>query len=124
MDTVTTVRDVFPIDSREIVRDVNGAGSHFFDSATMRFFASRVARSGWRVSDPDGWDHTYVVVTSERDEYTNGPRRYTVRVFTMSDYARSVSVREDLAGFQGYGSRVAASRAAKRVARSIAAGVA
>lgn len=120
MGTETMKRDVFPIDSRYIVQAVTGAGSHFFDDAAMRFFSSRVAGSGWRVSDPAGWDHTYVVVTSERGP--SGVRAYTVRVFTMSDYARRVDRRDDSAGFQGYGSRVAAHRAAERLAREIASG--
>ena len=121
METVTMVRDVFPIDSRYIVQAVTGAGSHFFDDATMRFFSSRVAATGWRVADPAGWDHTYVLVTSECGP--SGVRAYTVRVFTMSDYGRRVDRRDDAAGFQGYGSRSSAHRAAERVARSIAAGV-
>lgn len=122
METVTAVRDVFRMDSRYIVQAVTGAGSHFFDDAAMRFFASRVAGTGWRVSDPAGWDHTYVVVTSECGP--SGVRAYTVRVFTLSDYGRRVERRDDAAGFQGYASRGAAHRAAERVARSIAAGAA
>lgn len=122
METATMRRDVFPIDSRYIVQSVTGAGSHFFDDSAMRFFSSRVAATGWRVSDPAGWDHTYVVVTSERGP--SGVRAYTVRVFDMSDYGRRVVRREDSAGFQGYGSRVAAHRAAGRLAREIASGVA
>lgn len=122
METAAGVRDVFPIDSRYIVQAVAGAGSRFFDDSSMRFFASRVAGSGWRVSDPAGWDHTYVVVTSECGP--SGVRAYTVRVFSMSDYGRRVDRRDDSAGFQGYGSRAAAHRAAARVAREIAAGAA
>ena len=125
METMAAAaRDVGRIDSREIVRDVRGTGSHFFDVETMRFFSSRVARTGWKIADRDGWNHTYVVVTSERDEYTDQPRRYTVRVFDLSDYARRVRIRHDSAGFQGYGSSAAANRAAERVAREIASGVA
>ena len=122
METTTAARDVFPIDSRYIVQAVTGAGSHFFDHAAMRFFSSRVAGSGWRVSDPAGWDHTYVLVTSECGP--SGVRAYTVRVFDMADYGRRVVRRDDSAGFQGYGSRGAAHRAAERVAREIASGVA
>lgn len=120
METEMITRDVFPIDSRYIVQAVTGAGSHFFDDAAMRFFSSRVAGSGWRVSDPAGWDHTYVLVTSECGP--SGVRAYTVRVFTMSDHARRVDRRDDAAGFQGYSSRSAAHRAAERVAREIASG--
>lgn len=122
MATETATRDVFPIDSRYIVQAVTSAGSHFFDDAAMRFFSSRVAGTGWRVSDPGGWDHTYILVTSECGP--SGTRAYTVRVFTMSDCARRVDRRDDSAGFQGYGSRAAAHRAAERLAREIASGVA
>ena len=120
MSTETmTVRDVFRTDSRYIVQAVTGAGSHFFDDSAMRFFASRVAATGWRVADPGGWDHTYVVVTSECGP--SGVRAYTVRVFTLSDYGRRVDRRDDSAGFQGYASRSAAHRAAERLARDLAA---
>lgn len=53
----------------EIKRRNAEAGHHFFSEDTMRFFASRVSRT------------TYgdYFVTSERDTYTDSPRRYTVR---------------------------------------------
>jgi hypothetical protein len=122
METVGKVRDVFPIDSRYIVQAVDGAGSRFFDDSSMRFFSSRVASSGWKIADPAGWDHTYVLVTSECGP--SGVRAYTVRVFTMSDCARRVDRVDDAAGFQGYGSRVSAHRAAARLARELAVAVA
>lgn len=120
MGMATAVRDVSRTDSRYIVQAVTSAGSRFFDDAAMRFFSSRVAATGWRVADPAGWDHTYVLVTSECGP--SGVRAYTVRVFTMSDHGRRVEDRNDAAGFQGYGSRSSAHRAAERVARLIAAG--
>lgn len=93
------------IDSRIIVRDVQGTGSHFFDRSSMRFFSSRVAGSGWVIFDENGIDRTYVLVTSERDTYRDtNPREYTVRVFVMSDHCREVSCSSDGEGFGGYSS--------------------
>lgn len=65
-----------------------GAGSHFFDAATMRFFQSRVLEG---VYAPDGHDavegNRFFFVTSER--YDDNPRHYAVRVLTLQ------SVRDD-----------------------------
>jgi hypothetical protein len=109
------------IDSRYIVQSVTGAGSHFFGEKEMRFFSSRVASSGWRVRS-GGWDHVDVLVTSERDTYSDFPRAYTVRVFVFSDCGRKVRTYEDIAGFQGYATSASANRAARRVAQRIADG--
>lgn len=121
-DVPRVARECWTIDSRYIVQAVAGAGSPFFSRDAMRFFGSRVAGSGWQVKNTDGWNHTYVLVTSERDTYTGGPRLYTVRIFAFDDYARRVTVEQDSAGFQGYATGAAARRAAERVARAIAAG--
>jgi hypothetical protein len=120
---VNPPRDFGRIDSRYIVRAVTGGGSHFFDRPTMRFFDSRVAHTGWQIIDPAGWDHQYVVVTSERFD-SHSPRLYTVRLFTMTDHGRRVHHADDVRGFQGYGSARAAGRAAEEWARELAAGVA
>lgn len=122
MTTTTEPATVHGIDSRYIIGAVSGAGSHFFDRDTMRFFGSRVAGTGWRIDNPDGWNHTYVLVTSETDFYGRD-RRYTVRVFTFADYARRVDVVEDSAGFRGYATGASARRAAVRLVRDIVAGV-
>lgn len=113
---------VHGIDTRYIISAVQGAGSSFFSRDAMRFFKSRTAATGYRITNPDGWNHTYVLVTSEPDFY-GADRRYTVRVFTFADYARRVDRREDSAGFRGYATGSAARSAARRLARDIAAGV-
>jgi hypothetical protein len=115
-------RDFHAIDGRYIEQAVTGAGSPFFAPQTKRFFSSRSAGSGWRVNNPNGWDHTYVLVTSEQNKYGDYARLYTVRVFVLADHARRVRVYEDSAGFQGYASRDGAHRAGLRVARLIAGG--
>jgi len=109
------------IDSRYIRQAVAGAGCPFFGPREMRFFSSRVASTGWRVRS-GGWDHVDVVVTSERNEYGDHPRLFTVRVFVFSDCGRSVRVYEDSQGFQGYATSGRANRAARRVAQRIADG--
>lgn len=109
------------IDSRYIIQSVTGTGSHFFSPGAMRFFASRVTSSGWRVRSA-GWDHVDILVTSERNTLGDYPRRYTVRVFVFSDCGRKVERYEDSAGFQGYGTSASANRAARRVAQRIADG--
>lgn len=59
------------------------AGSHFFDAATMRFFASRVLNG---VYAPDGHQtvegRRYIFVTSERHG-DDAPRHYAVRMMTL-----------------------------------------
>jgi hypothetical protein len=109
------------IDSRYIVQDVKGAGSHFFDRSSMRFFSSRVAGSGWVIFEENEIDRTYVVVTSERDTYRDtNPREYTVRVFVMSDHCREVSCSSDSAGFGGYSSGRSARVAAAKLVSELA----
>jgi hypothetical protein len=115
-------RDFHAIDSRYIEQAVTGAGSPFFAPQTKRFFSSRSAGSGWRVNNQDGWNHTYVLVTSEQNKHGDFARLYTVRVFVLADHGRRVRVFEDSAGFQGYASRDGAHRAGLRVARQIAGG--
>lgn len=94
------------------------ASSHFFNSDTMRFFDSRLL-SG--VIALDGYEtvpgHRYLFVTSERDTYSDQPRRYTVRMLTLG------SVRDDrpaveidtVDDFQAF----ATARAAKAFAQSL-----
>lgn len=73
----TTVHNI-----SDIKAIANGAGSHFFDAATMRFFQSRVLDG---VYAPDGHDAVegsrFFFVTSER--YDDNPRHYAVRVLTL-----------------------------------------
>ena len=60
------------------------AGSHFFDADTMRFFSSRLL-DGVRALDGNATEpgRRYLFVTSERDTYSDQPRRYTVRMATL-----------------------------------------
>lgn len=61
----------------------DGAGSYFFDAASMRFFRSRVLEG---VYAPDGHDavegNRFFFVTSERYDDDN-PRHYAVRLLTL-----------------------------------------
>lgn len=71
------------IHSADDIRAVaDGAGSHFFNRDTMRFFQSRLLSGVWIL---DGNDckpgHRYLFVTSER--YDDAPRHYTVRIMTL-----------------------------------------
>ena len=61
-----------PFDTIDDVKAANArAGFHFFSRDTLRFFSSRIS------------SHVYghgVIVTSERNEYDDQPRRYSVRL--------------------------------------------
>lgn len=78
----------------------NGAGSHFFDAATMRFFNSRLLEGVYPAESNVGkWDartgNVFYFVTSERyeDLYSDPePRHYTVRRMTLT------AVRDDRPG--------------------------
>jgi len=96
--TFTTIDDIRRANER--------LGHHFFESAAMRFFASRVLADVFPAADGSG----AYFVTSER-----GPdmaRRYTVRL------ARSDGSVVTAGEFQAYGS----ARAAKAAARHLASG--
>lgn len=57
----------------EVIQDAKQAGSHFFDTATMKFFSSRIL--------PTLHNGRYFI-TSERDVYRDSnPRMYTVREY-------------------------------------------
>jgi hypothetical protein len=73
------------INTADDVRAVaQNAGSHFFDTDTMRFFSSRllsgvVALDGRETQD----GRRYLFVTSERNMFTDQPRQYTARMLTL-----------------------------------------
>lgn len=86
------------------------AGSHFFESGTMRFFSSRVLD---RVHY--GADGVFFFVTSEQFKPSSGPayaRRYTVRKWSEVEPDSVDTVGE----FQQYGSGRAANKAAAELA--------
>lgn len=94
------------------------AGSHFFDADTMRFFDSRLL-SG--VVALDGYEtapgRRFLFVTSERDAYSEQPRRYTVRLLTLGtirDDRPAVEI-DTVGGFQNFTN----ARAAKAFAQSL-----
>jgi len=94
------------INSANDVRAVaTGAGSHYFDADTMRFFSSRllsgaVALDGYETKE----GRRYLFVTSERDTYAGEPRSYTVRMLTLGtvrDDRPSVEI-DTVGGFQAF----------------------
>ena len=69
---------------KEIIEDAKQAGSHFFDTATMKFFSSRIL--------PTLYNGRYFI-TSERDSYRDSnPRVYTVREYMGGGDIRTVGV--------------------------------
>lgn len=60
----------------------NNNGGHFFDADTMKFFNSRIH---------DNLYNNYWFITSEKDDFTSAPRRYTIRVFSGT-YDRIASI--------------------------------
>jgi hypothetical protein len=119
------------VDAAEVRRAVTGAGSHFFDAAAMRFFASRTARTGWFVptNDGTGGGH-WVLVTSEQfkglpgTEIKDEPRRYTVRHWLVGDYGRTAERIDTLDDFQAFATAAAAHRAAAKLVAELTEGVA
>ena len=101
------------IDIQEI-KDRNAKhGGHFFEPATMRFFASRIARQAYLT---DAEDMAYFV-TSEQFTSDNGkpePRLYTVRVIDMA--TGGISAAHGNRGFQEYKTRAAADKEARWLA--------
>jgi hypothetical protein len=86
------------------------AGYYFFEPATMRFFASRVAQVAYIAEDGSAY-----FVTSERFIPLSGPssdypRMYTVRCMGKSGDVHAVET------FQRYASRSGADAAARRAA--------
>ena len=77
---------------------------YFFTVAAMRWFSSRIL---WDTLAPIGDDYSFV--TSEQDTYTNQPRTYTVRVWTMATGVDKIS------GFGEHASRAAALKALREV---------
>lgn len=97
---------------------VDHAGSYFFSADTMRFFDSRLL-SG--VIALDGYEtapgRRFLFVTSERDKYSDRPRRYTVRMLTLDtvrDDRPAVDI-DTVYGFQEF----TTARAAKAFAQSL-----
>jgi hypothetical protein len=77
--TVTSVADIQAI--------AKGAGSHFFDRDTMRFFSSRVLEGVYPAlsNGENRWESRegakFAFVTSESNEWEG--RKYTVRILTL-----------------------------------------
>jgi hypothetical protein len=133
MTTSTLHTPAHLVSADQVRRAVTGAGSHFFDDGAMSFFSSRTARTGWSWSvtdeNDDLVDH-FVLVTSEQFVgapelgVEDGPRRYTVRHFVVTDFGRHCERIDDHAGFQAFATGAAAHRAAERLVTELAAGVA
>jgi len=77
---------------------------YFFTVDAMRWFSSRIL---WDTLAPIGDDYSFV--TSEQDTYTNQPRTYTVRVWTMATGV------DEICGFGEHASRAAALKALRQV---------
>jgi len=77
---------------------------YFFTVDAMRWFSSRIL---WDTLAPIGDDYSFV--TSEQDTYTNQPRTYTVRVWTMATGV------DEICGFGEHASRAAALKALREV---------
>ena len=54
-------------------------GCHWFDASSMRFFNSRVCESTWTANLGGIVERVYRFVSSERNDWGNHARRYTVR---------------------------------------------
>jgi predicted Zn-ribbon and HTH transcriptional regulator len=125
MTTTTAERKREMVNADEIRREVRAAGSHFFDEGAMRFFSSRLARTGWKVRDGRGGAF-FVLVTSERfesysAEVPDGPRLYSVRVWRVFDWSRQHHELASMMGeqFQEYETGAEAHRSAEQVARML-----
>jgi hypothetical protein len=77
----------------DLTRLADEAGSHFFDTDTMRFFASRLLSGPYLVEQSDDrLTATYVGVTSEKAGFEDRTREYRVRLFKFSS---RTAVRDD-----------------------------
>ena len=85
-------------------REIITESGYFFTVAAMRWLSSRIL---WDTLAPIGDDYSFV--TSEQDTYTNQPRTYTVRVWTMATGVDKIS------GFGEHASRAAALKALREV---------
>jgi len=56
-----------------------GHGCHWFDAKSMRFFNSRVLESTWTQILNTPRETVYRFISSERNDWGNHARRYTVR---------------------------------------------
>lgn len=104
---------------REIRRLNEAAGHHFFESATIRFFRSRIAREAFKTRDGT---RAYFV-TSEQFIASSGeksPRRYTVRRVVLSHVTDdNVGHVNTVGKFQQWRTHEAAENEAKRLALSL-----
>jgi len=123
MEAATAERKRELVSADEIRIHVRAAGSHFFDEGAMRFFSSRLARTGWKVRDGRGGAF-FVLVTSEKfesysAEVPDGPRLYSVRVWRVFDASRQHDELTGMMGkqFQEYETSAEAHRSAEQVAR-------
>jgi hypothetical protein len=89
-----------PTTVEEVKKYADNHGMHFFTPGAMRFFGSRVAE-GVTVANGRAY-----FITSERDNYTNQPRLYTVRYMVPGGH-----ILEEAGGFQAHSSLRAARRA-------------
>jgi hypothetical protein len=92
----------------DVIAAHEAADGHFFSCGALRFFNSRICEATLTISRTG----RAFFVTSERNDWTNAPRRYTVRVFDP-DCPRSIDTVGD---FQQYADYCAAARACTRAA--------
>lgn len=105
----------------DIRATANGAGSHFFDAATMRFFNSRLLEGVYPL---DGWESKegarFIFITSER--YEDEPRHYRVRMMTLTtqrDDRPAVEIDSDLFEEPHTTAQAARKAAKERVAMAV-----
>jgi len=93
---------------------MTGAGSHWWDRDTFRFFRCRVDESQTLNRLPDG---RVAFISSEQFEGSDrrrDARRYTVRLFNPADWIGRGTCLEDLGGFQAHATLGAARTAIKK----------
>ena len=103
MITTNTLHKLHTLD--QIKRAAIGAGSHWLDPASMRFFNSRLGQTVYPI--PGG----ALFISSERFDYSS-PRLYSVRSCTWDGCIDTVGE------FQQYATSTAAHSAASRLVKS------
>ena len=93
---------IISVDAHDIKMIAHNRGSHFFDPASMRFFDSRLAGTGYKLNG----DLYFITSEQFHDQSHHGERKYTIRVMRKNS-DRGI---EDIGGFQKYGDSASAKR--------------
>lgn len=77
------------IDTHDLKRTARECGSYFFEPETMRYFSSRLLDV-----EPTSADTlSGLFLTSERDRFSDLPREYNVRAYTVTHHAHEDGTR-------------------------------